>query len=176
MSQASGPAAGEASAAVRQGKFLTFRLGEETYGLEILKVREIMGLMVITPVPRTPEFVKGVINLRGKVIPVIDLRMKFGMPAAVETNQTCIVVVDIGVREMGIVVDQVYEVMNMGEDDIVPPPSFGTSVNVEFIWGMSKIEGRVIILLDITHVLAGEDIRELLKIPGREVAKPDNPE
>jgi purine-binding chemotaxis protein CheW len=140
------------------GKYLTFKLAEEEYGLEILKVREINGLMDITAVPRTPAFVKGVINLRGKVIPVVDLRLKFGMSSVESTEQTCIIVVDVGGIEMGIVVDQVSEVLNIPSGEIEPPPSFGVSVDTDFILGMGKANNRVTILLDISKVLTGEEM------------------
>ena len=142
----------------RAGKYLTFFLAEETYGLEILKVREIIGLMDITAVPRTPEFVKGVINLRGKVIPVIDLRLKFGMDEAEVTEETCMIVVDVDGIEMSIVVDKVSEVLNIAVDEIEDAPSFGTSVNTDFILGMAKANDQVTILLDIFKVLSATDI------------------
>lgn len=138
----------------RAGKYLTFCLDNEEYGLEILKVREIIGIMSITTVPRTPEFIKGVINLRGKVIPVIDLRLKFDMPEAQRTEETCIIVVDIGQIEIGILVDRVSEVRDIAGQDIDDPPSFGTHVDVNFILGMGKTEEKVTILLDICKVLA----------------------
>ncbi|HOW19827.1 MAG TPA: chemotaxis protein CheW [Phycisphaerae bacterium] len=140
------------------GKYLTFGLAGEEYGLEILKVREIIGMMDITAVPRTPEFVRGVINLRGKVIPVVDLRRKFDMPAAEATDETCIIVVDVGRVEMGIMVDKVSEVLDIASEDIEPPPSFGVSVDTDFILGMGKANNRVTILLDISRVLTGDDI------------------
>jgi len=146
----------------RAGKYLTFVLANETYGLEILKVREIMGLMDITAVPRTPEFVKGVINLRGKVIPVVDLRLKFGLKEAEHTDETCIIVVNVSSMEMGIVVDKVSEVLDIAGDEIEETPSFGTEVDTDFILGMGKAEGKVTILLDIGKVLVAEDT-ELLR-------------
>ena len=142
----------------RAGKYLTFVLANEEYGLEILKVREIIGMMDITAVPRTPEFVKGVINLRGKVIPVIDLRRKFGLESAEQTEETCIIVVDVGTVEMGIVVDRVSEVLDIAATEIEDAPSFGVDVDTEFILGMGKSEGRVTILLDISKVLSGEEL------------------
>src|ERR1700742_4363908 len=142
----------------RGGKYLTFMLGKEEYGLEILKVREIIGYMDITAVPRTPGYVKGVINLRGQVISVIDLRAKFGMETAPRTDQTCIIVVDIqqnGRRlNTGIVVDRVSEVLSISGDKIEGPPAFDASVQVDFIVGMGKIEDSVKILLDIDKVLS----------------------
>jgi purine-binding chemotaxis protein CheW len=146
----------DTTASSRAGKYLTFVLDREAYGLEILKVREIIGMMQITSVPRTPSFVKGVINLRGKVIPVVDLRLKFEMPAAEVTDQTCIIVVQVHDVEMGIVVDRVSEVLDIAGADIEDAPSFGVSVNTEFILGIGKSGGRVTILLDITQVLSDQ--------------------
>lgn len=145
----------------RAGKYLTFILAGEVYGLEILKVREIMGMMDITSVPRTPDFVKGVINLRGKVIPVIDLRLKFGMEAGELTEQTCIIVVDVGGIEMGIVVDKVSEVLDIPGEDIEDAPSFGVDMSTDFILGMGKAGGQVTILLDISRVLTGDDLASI---------------
>jgi len=143
------------------GKYLTFRLAGEEYGLEILKVREIIGMMKISSVPKTPEFVRGVINLRGKVIPVVDLRLKVGMPKAERTEQTCIIVVDIGDVEMGIIVDEVCEVLDIVAKDIEEAPSFGAQVNTDFILGMGKTDGQVTILLDIARVLSEEDAADV---------------
>jgi len=146
----------------REGKYLTFALGPEEYGLEILKVREIIGYMEITAVPQTPEYVKGVINLRGQVIPVIDLRAKFGMTTAEVTEETCIIVVEIstagGKSSTGIVVDRVQEVLDIAEADIEDTPQFGSNVESDFIMGMGKIGDSVKILLDIDRVLAGDDL------------------
>ncbi|HOO40174.1 MAG TPA: chemotaxis protein CheW [Syntrophales bacterium] len=146
----------------REGKYLTFSLGGEEYGIGILKVKEIIGMMPITHVPQTPEYVKGVINLRGKVIPVVDLRLKFGIEAIDYTERTCIIVVEItNVNKtiaMGIVVDSVSEVMNIKNGDIEDTPSFGTKLKTEFILGMAKTGSGVKILLDIDLVLADEEM------------------
>lgn len=146
----------------KSGKYLTFALGKEEYGLEILKVREIIGYMDITAVPRTPPYVKGVINLRGQVIAVMDLRQKFGMEPATRSEQTCIIVVEIrqGGRKLstGIVVDHVSEVLNITGEQIEDPPSFGSSVDTNFILGMGKIGDSVKILLDIDKVLGDDNI------------------
>jgi purine-binding chemotaxis protein CheW len=147
--------------ASKAGKYLTFALGHEEYGLEILKVREIFGYMEITAVPQTPAHVKGVINLRGQVIPVVDLRMKFGMQEIEVTEETCIIVVEIasstGQFETGIIVDHVSEVLDVDGADIDDAPQFGSSVDTDFILGMGKIGESVKILLDIDKVLGGED-------------------
>ncbi len=145
------------SVAGREGKYLTFSLAGEEYGIGILKVKEIIGMMNITPVPKTPDFVKGVINLRGKVIPVVDLRLRFGLDAAAYTERTCIIVVEIlgdaGAVPMGIVVDAVSEVLNIRATDIENTPAFGVKLNTDFILGMAKTDGGVKILLDIDKVL-----------------------
>jgi len=146
-------------------KYLTFTLGDEEYGVEILKVREIIGLLDITPVPHTPEFIKGVINLRGKVIPVIDLRLKFGLEPKEYDERTCIIVVEVSTEAgpvmMGIVVDSVSEVLNILSTDIEPPPKFGTYVDTKIILGMAKAKGKVKILLDIDKVLTKDEIGAL---------------
>jgi purine-binding chemotaxis protein CheW len=149
----------------RAGKYLTFRLAAEEYGLEILKVQEIIKMMDITKIPRTPDFVRGVINLRGKVIPVVDLRLKFSMEAKETTEKTCVIVVQVrrqeGVVTMGIIVDEVSEVLDISGEEIQAAPSFGTSVDTQFILGMAKTKGGVKILLDINKVLASDEIDAL---------------
>ncbi len=141
-----------------EGKFLTFALEKEEYGVEILKVKEIIGLMDITTVPQTPEYMKGVINLRGKVIPVIDLRLKFSMPETEHTEETCIIVVEVGVSLIGIVVDSVSEVMYIKAEDIEDAPSFGQEIDTKFIMGLGKTKEKIIILLDIEKVLSSEEL------------------
>ena len=142
------------------GKYLTFMLDGDEYGLDILKVREIIGIMDITKVPQTSDFVKGVINLRGKVIPVVDLRCKFGLPEMDYNDQTCIIVVDVGML-MGIIVDTVQEVRDIPGGDIEPPPTLGTSVDTSFILGMGKVNDDVKILLDIDKVLTSGELVQL---------------
>ena len=137
------------------GKYLTFSLSDEEYGLEILKVREIIGIMDITVVPQTPPHVKGVINLRGKVIPVVDLRLKFGMPEAEYTDATCVIVVDVGMLA-GIIVDTVQEVLDIDASQIDPPPPLGAAVDTTFLLGMGKVRDSVKILLDINKVFDEE--------------------
>ncbi len=145
----------------KEGKYLTFNLGGEQYGIGILKIREIIGMMPITPVPKTPEFVKGVINLRGKVIPVVDLRLKFGLEAAQYNDRTCIIVVEVksvsGLVTMGLVVDSVSEVLNIKADQISETPSFGTKVDTDYILGIAKAGDGVKILLDIDRILSVEE-------------------
>lgn len=145
------------------GKYLTFQLGAEVYGLQILKVQEIIGLMTVTKVPRTPSFVRGVINLRGKVISVVDLRLKFGLDTRDDTDRTCIIVVQV-VRKniqvtMGIIVDEVSEVLDIKTEQLEPSPSFGTTIDTDFILGMGKVGQKVIMLLDVDRVLSGEEIQ-----------------
>jgi len=149
----------------RAGKYLTFSLADEEYGVEILKIKEIIGMMPITTVPKTPEFVKGVINLRGKVIPVIDLRLRFSMEKSDYTERTCIIVVDLKNKAtdilIGVVVDSVSEVLNIKEENIEDTPTFGTRLDTAYILGMAKMEGRVKILLDIDQVLSAEEVAAL---------------
>lgn len=151
-----------ARATARGGKYLTFSLASEEYGLEILKVREIIGIMDITAIPQMPPYVKGVINLRGKVIPVIDLRLKFGLEPAEYTEQTCIVVVDVG-SLVGIIVDTVQEVLDIDQSQIDPPPPLGASVDTSFVMGMGKVKDDVKILLDIDRVLNSEEVSAALE-------------
>lgn len=150
------------------GKYLTFSLKGEEYGIGILKVKEIIGMMPITSVPRTPSFVKGVINLRGKVIPVVDLRLKFEMDSIPYTEKTCIIVVEIESSDtivfIGIVVDAVSEVLNIRAEEIEDTPAFGTHLDTEYIMGMAKMEGSVKILLNIDRVLSCEEIQEIQSV------------
>ena len=150
----------------REGKYLTFVMADEEYGIGILKIKEIIGMMPITSVPQTPEFVKGVINLRGKVIPVMDLRLRFNMKAIDYTERTCIIVVEISTQaetvQIGIVVDAVSEVLNIKGEEIEDTPTFGTSMDTDYILGIAKIEGGVKILLDIDKVLTRDEL-SLLK-------------
>lgn len=152
----------------KEGKYLTFELGGDEYGLEILKVKEIIGIMSITSVPQTPEYVKGVINIRGKVISVIDLRLKLGIEPLEYNERTCIIVVNIagesgGKVMVGIVVDSVSEVLNINADEIEDVPTFGTKLDAEYILGMAKVEGGVKILLYIDRMLTAEEIAVLDK-------------
>ncbi len=152
----------------RAGKYLTFVIGKEEFGVAVLKVREIMGIQEITAVPQTPAYLKGVINLRGKVIPVIDLRLKFGLPSIDYTQRTCIIVVQVKsestVLPMGIVVDEVSEVITLTPADIEDTPDFGSNIATNYILGMAKIKGKVKILLDINEVLSSQELRGLESI------------
>ena len=151
--------------AEREGKYLTFSLDREEYGIGILKVKEIIRMIQITPLPQTPDYVKGVINLRGKVIPVMDLRVRFGIGAAGYAERTCIVVVEInstsGKLHIGLVVDSVSEVVNIKNSEIDDTPTFGTTLDTAYILGMAKMAGGVKILLDIDRVLSAAEM-ELL--------------
>jgi len=146
----------------RAGKYLTFTLGREEFAIQVLRVREIMGVQEITAVPQTPAYVKGVINLRGKVIPVVDLRMKFGMPELAYTQRTCIIVVQLehaGMKVMtGVIVDGVSDVANMQGADIEDTPDFGRGVATPYLLGMAKIKGKVKILLDIDKVMTAQEV------------------
>jgi purine-binding chemotaxis protein CheW len=145
-----------------EGKYLTFQLAEEGYGIGILKVREIIGMLPVTPVPQTPHFLKGVINLRGQVIPVVDLRLKFGLLEEEYTERTSIIVVEVkGVSNsipIGIVVDTVSEVINITAGSIEPPPTFGASIKTSYILGMAKTDSGVKILLNIDQVLSADEL------------------
>jgi len=146
------------------GKYLTFALGREEYGIEILKVQEIIGMMDVTKVPKAPDFIRGIINLRGSVIPVVDLRMKFGMEKKADSERTCVIVVNVSAEEnakhltMGIIVDEVSEVLDIREEQIDPPPNFGALVDTRFILGIGKLGKKVAILLDIDKVLKTQEI------------------
>ena len=146
----------------KEGKYLTFALDGEEYGIGILKVKEIIGIMPVTAVPQTPKYVKGVINLRGKVIPVVDLRLKFGLEEKSYTDRTSIIVVEIdggtGHVLIGIVVDSVSEVLNIKTADMEETPSFGVKMDTDFILGMAKVDGEIKILLDINKVLRTEEL------------------
>jgi purine-binding chemotaxis protein CheW len=152
------PAIASAAADQRAGKYLAFHLGAEEFGLPVLSVREIMGLQDITAVPQTPSHVRGVINLRGKVIPVVDLRLKFGLPSVEYGQRTSIIVVKLGETMMGIIVDGVSEVLNLSAGDIEDAPDFGRGIETPYILGMAKTKGKVRMLLDIEQILSTQDL------------------
>lgn len=156
---------GPAAADQRAGKFLTFLLGREEFAIKVLKVSEIMGIHDITAVPQTPCYVKGVIDLRGKVIPVVDLRLKFCMPEAGYTQRTCIIVAQVQMGDVslptGIVVDEVSEVLNLAASDIEDTPDFGEGAATDYLLGMAKVKGKVKILLDIDRVLSNQELHGL---------------
>jgi purine-binding chemotaxis protein CheW len=150
------------------GKHLTFNLQRESYGIDVLKVREIIRLTNITAVPQMPDYVKGVINLRGKIIPVIDLRVRFGFTGAKDTELTCIIVVQVKlpdgkITQMGLVVDGVEEVVNLAPGDIEETPDFGGKISTDYIVGMAKVKGTVKTLLNIDSVLASGELEHIRK-------------
>lgn len=146
------------------GKFLTFVLGSEIYGIEILNAREIIGLIDITTVPQPLDYMKGVINLRGKIIPVIDLRMKFSMQEEKHTQETCVIVVEVNSTSIGIIVDSVSEVLDIGRGEIEDAPNFGQGIDTSFIMGLGKVKEKIIILLDIDKVLSAEELEMVEEI------------
>lgn len=160
----------------KENKFLTFRLGKEEYGVEILKVREIIGIIDVTPLPQTPEYVKGVINLRGKIIPVIELRAKFTLPTVEYTEETCVIVMEVSEGEdtnefqMGVIVDSVNEVLDISAHQIESAPRFGCDMNTEYILGIGKVtiddKEKVIILLEIDKVLTESDFESIRSASG----------
>jgi purine-binding chemotaxis protein CheW len=146
------------NASDRAARYLTVVIANETYGIAVLKVREIIRLQKITPVPQAPKFVRGVINLRGRVIPIIDLRVKFGVEAPF-TDRTCIVVAQVSLSAstsvyMGMIVDAVEEVLSLNASEIEPPPDFGVQIDAEYILGMATVKGGVKTLLDIDRVVS----------------------
>jgi len=156
--------------AAKPGRYLTFRLGRESYGLPVLGVREIIRLCPITPVPRMPEYIKGVINLRGKVIPILDLRAKFQLSTGSYGDRACIIVVQVGappvtVMLMGAIVDAVEEVVQLGEKELAPTPDFGGSPNTDYILGLATINGGVKTLLDLDKVFLKEGLLTLVSSP-----------
>ncbi len=140
---------------------VSFKLGPEEYGVDIAQVQEINRMVAVTNVPRAPVFMEGVINLRGQLIPIIDLRTRFGMPRAEHTKNTRIVVTEIGTKRVGMVVDSVSEVLRLPVDAIEPAPDMISGVDTEYIRGVGKIDDRLIILLDLAKVVTGSEKREL---------------
>ena len=157
-----------AAKGANENKFLSFCLGSEHYGVEILRVREIIGLLAITPLPQTPGYVKGVMNLRGRIIPVIDLRLRFGLPSTEATKETCIIVLETSEQDgsqtvMGAIVDSVREVQDIAPAAIEPPPEFGCEIPLRYILGMGKVKDKVVVLLEIAEVIG---VRERAQIAG----------
>ena len=150
-------------------QYLTFNLAAEEFALDISKVREVLDYTTITHVPRMPDYLCGVINLRGNVVPVVDLRMKLGMPATERTVNTCIVITEIGLEgecvHVGVLTDSVQEVLDLGPDQIQPPPKFGTELDIDFIRGMGKRDSKFLIILDIDRVLSGDAAVGLFETP-----------
>ncbi len=148
-----------------EGRYLTFRLGKEEYGIEILKVREIVAMMQITSVPLTALHIRGVVNLRGKIIPVVDMRKKFGLPDAAATRDTCIITAMVEGKEgevlTGLLVDGVSEVTQVAASEVEPVPALGEDMRLDFVMGLSKTKGRVIVLLDMDKVMKGQEFQQL---------------
>ncbi|MDD5249759.1 MAG: chemotaxis protein CheW [Rhodocyclaceae bacterium] len=173
--QSTRPAAGAAArAAAEPCQYLTFLLGQEMFAIGILSIREIIEYGYLTEVPMTPPFIRGVINLRGAVVPVVDLAVRFGRSAQKNTKRTCIVIVEVEAaqcgQEMGIVVDAVSEVLEIPGSDIEPPPEFGTRIRSDFIKGMGKIGGRFVVLLDVDRVLLVDEVAVLANLGGADCA------
>jgi len=156
------PSASEVGIKAKPGKYLTFFLGDEQYGLEIMKVQDIISMMSITRVPKTPDYIRGVINLRGKVIPILDLRIKFDMEQQEDTRVTCIINLQVTHNNsqmvIGVVVDRVSEVVNIGAEQLQPPPTFGENINIDMIIGIGKVEERVVLLFDADRLLSTEEL------------------
>ena len=150
------------------GKYLTFYLGDETYGIEILKVQEIIGMMNVTHFPKAPDFIRGVINLRGKVIPVIELRKKFNLETHRDDEKTCIIVIQLMVGDneirQGVIVDEVSEVLDISAEEIELSPSFGSQGNIDFIMGVGKVSDKVVILLDVNRILSSDELESIANI------------
>ena len=146
-------------------QYLTFKLADEIFAFDVAKVREILELVSITKVPQTPEFMRGVINLRGSVVPVIDLRLNFGMQCTEDTVNTCIIVVEVNLNEeaiiLGVLADSVQEVVEMEPDLIEPPPKLGTKLNTEFIKGMGKVDNDFVMILEIDKVFSADELIDL---------------
>jgi purine-binding chemotaxis protein CheW len=160
----------DATTKAKAGQYLTFQLMAEQYGVPIETVREINRVGEITPVPRTPEYVKGVMNLRGKIIPVVNLRVKFGMNTQEYTRDTCIIVIDTEIGQVGMIVDSVKEVVDLVDNQIEPSPVLGNEASMSFVRGMGKVEQRVIILVDIVSAFSHEQLTSMTSISSSEAA------
>jgi purine-binding chemotaxis protein CheW len=151
-----------AAEAAASTQYLTFKLGDETFALDVAEVREILDFTTVTKVPRTPSFMRGVINLRGSVVPVMDLRLKFGMSATQQTVDSCIIVVEMTMEEdsivIGVLADAVQEVIDLEPEQIEPPPRIGTKLNTDFILGMGKHNGAFMMILDIDRIFESADL------------------
>ncbi len=154
----------------KPGQYLTFVLNSQSYGVPIGTVREINRLSEITPVPKTPVFVAGVMNLRGKVIPVVNLRLKLGFVQTEHTKETCIIVIETLVGQVGMIVDSVRGVIELVSNQIEPTPNLGNSSETEFVMGMGKLENSVIILIDIVKALSAAQLQELASVPEKHAA------
>jgi purine-binding chemotaxis protein CheW len=146
------------------GRFLTFTLGEEDFGIEIRFVTEIIGMQSISSLPEVPDYIRGIVNLRGKIIPVIDMRLKFQKEAARYTDRTCIIVIDTGMFSVGLIVDHVTEVMTIEDDQIVPPPDMRTGIQNRYLKGIGKADGHVKLLLDCEMLFAENEVKNITSI------------
>ena len=146
-------------------QFLTFNLAEEYYGVDILKVQEIKGYTNVTKIPNTPDYLKGVLNLRGTIVPIVDLRMKFGMGVTEPTSFTVVVVVNVRNRVMGFLVDAVSDVLDLNAKDIQPPPEMGNTVDITFVAGIGNSNDHLVTLLDIDRVLTDDEVKAVADIP-----------
>jgi len=159
------------SEATGNEQFLTFKLGEEIFAVEVARVREILDVTTITKVPQTPEYMRGVINLRGGVVPVIDLRLRFGMSGTENTVNTCIIVVEVNVGGervvLGTLADSVQEVFDLEAGQIEPPPRIGARLNTEFLKGMGKHQDGFVIILDIDNLFTSSDLQQLQVLEDR---------
>ena len=152
----------------QKGLFLTFALGSESFGLEITEVKEIVGMQPITPLPETPAYVKGIINLRGRIIPVIDIRLRFGKEGVAYTDRTCIIVVYINGAAVGLIVDNVSEVLTIQDDQIVPPPKYGAGAQNRYLKAIGKVGNEVKLLLDCNTLLNAGDMNMLQNLGGEQ--------
>lgn len=146
-------------------QFLTFNLADEYYGVDILKVQEIKGYTTVTRIPNTPDYLKGVLNLRGTIVPIVDLRMKFGMGATEPTSFTVVVVVNVRNRVMGFLVDAVSDVLDLNAKNIQPPPELGNAVDITFVAGIGNANDRLVTLLDIDRVLTEDELKNVEDLP-----------
>ena len=169
QSRGMAPASAAMAAPPEPLQYLTFMLGGEAFAIGILAIKEIIEYGHLTEVPMMPASVRGVINLRGAVVPVMDLQARFGRPASAVTKRTCIVIVETGDADdgqvIGVVVDAVSEVLELPASDIEPPPSFGSAIRSDFVCGMAKVRGKFVIVLDVANVLAIEDFSTLVDLP-----------
>lgn len=148
-------------------QYLTFNLADEYYGVDILKVQEIKGYTTVTRIPNTPDYLKGVLNLRGTIVPIVDLRMKFGMGVTEPTSFTVVVVVNVRNRVMGFLVDAVSDVLDLNAKNIQPPPELGSAVDINFVAGIGNANDRLVTLLDIDRVLTEDEVKAVEELPGK---------
>jgi purine-binding chemotaxis protein CheW len=168
MAQANTNTAVAAAAAAQTGQYLTFVLGAEIFAIGIMAIKEIIEYSSLTEVPMMPAYVRGVINLRGAVVPVLDLPVRFGKAASAVTKRTCIVIIEVALGSerhvLGLVVDAVNAVLDIPASQVEPPPAFGASIRTEFIRGMVKVDSKFVILLDVDHALAADEVQALTEI------------